>query len=195
MFKRIILTFLILLSVVTAVFTMDSKTATAEEVVDLEEVVNSEEVVVDSEEVINSEENVEVDSEEVTPYFVNDFRYRKVNVKTYNEWSDYKRASDNITTGKGGGSITATKSVTFGTDVSGAIDGLGISTSKSITSSIGYTLNADPNKTVYMGYRVYYKVETGTREYYDLVTGKVLKSNSYTVKVPQHGEFKLITAK
>ncbi|MGC7930205.1 hypothetical protein ACP3VS_16415 [Lysinibacillus sp. VIII_CA] len=174
MFKRIILPFLILLSVVTAVFTMDSKTATAEEVVDLEEVVNS---------------------EEVTPYFVNDFRYRKVNVKTYNEWSDYKRASDNITTGKGGGSITATKSVTFGTDVSGAIDGLGISTSKSITSSIGYTLNADPNKTVYMGYRVYYKVETGTREYYDLVTGKVLKSNSYTVKVPQHGEFKLITAK
>ena len=152
---------MILLSIVTVAFTMDSQTAA--EVVDLEEVVNPEEIV--------------VDSEEVTPYFVNDFRYR------------------NITTGKGGGSITATKSVTFGTDVSGAIDGLGISTSKSITSSIGYTLNADPNKTVYMGYRVYYKVETGTREYYDLVTGKVLKSNSYTVKVPQYGEFKLINAK
>lgn len=178
--KKLILPFVILLSIVTVAFTMDSQTA-AEEVVDLEEVVNPEEI--------------EVDSEEVTSYFVNDFRYRKVNVKTFNEWSGYKRASDNITTGKGGGSITATKSVTFGTDVSGAIDGLGISTSKSITSSIGYTLNADPNKTVYMGYRVYYKVETGTREYYDLVTGKVLKSNSYTVKVPQYGEFKLINAK
>ncbi|WEA39551.1 hypothetical protein VO178_04170 [Lysinibacillus fusiformis] len=194
MLKKLILPFVILLSIVTVAFTMDSQTAAAEEVVDLEEVVNPEEIEVDSEEVVNPEE-IEVDSEEVTPYFVNDFRYRKVNVKTFNEWSGYKRASDNITTGKGGGSITATKSVTFGTDVSGAIDGLGISTSKSITSSIGYTLNADPNKTVYMGYRVYYKVETGTREYYDLVTGKVLKSNSYTVKVPQYGEFKLINAK
>ncbi|ODV54468.1 hypothetical protein [Lysinibacillus fusiformis] len=163
MLKKLILPFMILLSIVTVAFTMDSQTAAVEEVVDLEEGVNPEEIV--------------VDSEEVTPYFVNDFQYR------------------NITTGKGGGSITATKSVTFGTDVSGAIDGLGISTSKSITSSIGYTLNADPNKTVYMGYRVYYKVETGTREYYDLVTGKVLKSNSYTVKVPQYGEFKLINAK
>ncbi|MFG3435385.1 hypothetical protein [Lysinibacillus fusiformis] len=194
MLKKLILPFVILLSIVTVAFTMDSQTAAAEEVVDLEEVVNPEEIEVDSEEVVNPEE-IEVDSEEVTPYFVNDFRYRKVNVKTFNEWSGYKRASDNITTGEGGGSITATKSVTFGTDVSGAIDGLGISTSKSITSSIGYTLNADPNKTVYMGYRVYYKVETGTREYYDLVTGKVLKSNSYTVKVPQYGEFKLINAK
>lgn len=43
-----------------------------------------------------------------------------------------------------------------------------------------------------MGYRVYYKVETGINEYYDIVTGKVIRSDSYTVKTPQYGEYKLI---
>lgn len=43
-----------------------------------------------------------------------------------------------------------------------------------------------------MGYRVYYKVETGINECYDVVTGKVIKLNSYTVKTPQYGEYKLI---
>ena len=61
---------------------------------------------------------------------------------------------------------------------------LGYSRSKSITSSIGYTLHANPNTTVYMGYRAYYKVETGTRELYDIVTGKVLRRNTYTINIP-----------
>lgn len=55
------------------------------------------------------------------------------------------------------------------------------------------TLNVGANKRVYMGYRVYYAVEKGTRELYDVVTGEVLRSYSYTVKVPQYGEYKLIT--
>lgn len=104
----------------------------------------------------------------------------------------YRRVSDNLVTDSEGGSISASKSVTFGTEVSGDITGINISTSASITSEIGYTLNVGANKRVYMGYRVYYAVEKGTRELYDVVTGEVLRSNSYTVKVPQYGEYKLI---
>lgn len=130
---------------------------------------------------------------EAEPRFINDFRYRKTNVTTSNEWSAYKRVSDNLVTDSEGGSISASKSVTFGTEVSGDITGINISTSASITSEIGYTLNVGANKRVYMGYRVYYAVEKGTRELYDVVTGEVLRSNSYTVKVPQYGEYKLIT--
>ncbi len=33
-----------------------------------------------------------------------------------------------------------------------------------------------------MGDPVKYKVETGTREMYDMVTGSVISSNKYTVK-------------
>ena len=43
-----------------------------------------------------------------------------------------------------------------------------------------------------MGYRVYYKVETGINESYDVVTGKVIRLNSSTVKTSQYGEYKLI---
>ena len=126
----------------------------------------------------------------VNPYF-----YRKKNVKTYTEWSPYKRVSDNLKTGSSGGSITTTKSVTFGVTVSGDIYGLGISQSGSISSSTGYTLKVGKNKRVYVGYRVKYKVEKGIREHYDVVTGKVRASNSYTVKVPQYGEYALINYK
>ncbi|WP_129600361.1 hypothetical protein [Anaerophilus nitritogenes] len=124
--------------------------------------------------------------------FVNDFRNRKVNVSTYNEWSPFKRVSDNVVTGSEGGSISSTKTATFGTSVTGSISGLGISTNSSISSTIGYTLNVGKNKRVYMGYRVYYTVEKGTNEYYDIVTGKVIRSNKYIVKVPLYGEYKLI---
>lgn len=134
-----------------------------------------------------------VDAPEDAPRFINDFRYRKTNVTTSNGWSAYKRVSDNLVTDSEGGSISTSKSVTFGTEVSGDIYGLNISTSASITSEIGYTLNVGANKRVYMGYRVYYAIEKGTRELYDIVTGEVLSSNTYTVKVPQYGEYKLIT--
>ncbi len=125
-------------------------------------------------------------------FFVNDFRYRKVNVTTSSEWSSYKRVSDNVVTGSEGGSISANKSVTFGTEVSGSIHDLGISTNASVSSSVGYSLNVPANSRVYLGYRVKYKVEKGTREHYDIVTGKVLDSNKYTVKKPLYGEYKLI---
>ncbi|MFE4708031.1 hypothetical protein [Peribacillus simplex] len=80
-------------------------------------------------------------SNKITPSFVNDFRNVKKKVKKYEEWSNYKRVSDNLTTGKAGGSISSTKSVTFNTSVTGSIYGLGISTGASKTSTVGYTLN------------------------------------------------------
>lgn len=43
-----------------------------------------------------------------------------------------------------------------------------------------------------MGYRVKYHIEEGTRECYDMVTGKVVSTNKYTVKTPLFGDYKLI---
>lgn len=133
------------------------------------------------------------ETELVSPAFVNDFRYRKKNVTTSYEWSAYRRVSDNINTnGTSGGSISANKLTTFAVTVSGSIDGLGLSTTKTVSNSIGYTLSVGANRVVYLGYKAYYKVEKGTREYYDTVTGKVISSNSYTIKYPQYGQYALI---
>ena len=140
--------------------------------------------------------NIEISpgSSEISPMFVNDFRTRKVNVSTTYEWSNYRRVSDNLNTyGSTGGSISANRSTTFGVEVSGTIAGLGISTSGSVSSQIGYTLNAGPNQAVYMGFRTRYEVERGTREVYDIVTGRVSSRNTYTVKRPMYGEYKLLS--
>lgn len=79
--------------------------------------------------------------------------------------------------------------------MSGNIKGIPVTVGGSISSTVGYTLNVPANKTVYMGYRVKYSVEEGTREMIDLVTGKVVSSNTYVVKNPKFGEYKLIDAK
>ncbi|MEY8742842.1 hypothetical protein AB9M62_25595 [Bacillales bacterium AN1005] len=128
----------------------------------------------------------------VSPLFINDFRNVKKNVKKYESWSSYKRVSDNVITGKSGGAIRADDSVTFKTDVSGDIGGLNISVGASKSSAIGYTLNVPANSRVYMGYRVRYAVEEGTNQKIDIVTGKVMSSKKYVVKVPKYGEYKLL---
>lgn len=126
----------------------------------------------------------------VTPNVVNPYRYSKENVKVTYQWSSYKRVSDNMKTGSKGGSITSNKSAKFTTVVSGGIAGLNFSFG-SKSSSIGYTLHVPANSRKYMAYRVKYRVETGTRVRTDIVTGKKVK-NKYTVKNPQHGEYKLL---
>ncbi|MCY7748434.1 hypothetical protein MOB65_12585 [Bacillus inaquosorum] len=128
---------------------------------------------------------------EFTAQFVNDFRNVKMNVKTYKSWSSFKRVSDNIATGSKGGSITANKTVTFTTTVSGSISGLGISTAGSVASSKGYTLNVGANKRVYMAYRVRYNVEEGYNCLKDIVTGKCVSKKKYVVKKPMYGEYAL----
>lgn len=129
---------------------------------------------------------------EVKPRAINPLRNRKRNVRTYYEWSPYKRVSNNMVTGSSGGSISPSSAVTYSAVISGDINGLGIDVSGSITNSMTYTINVGPNQRVYMGYRAYYKVETGINEYYDAVTGRLIRSSRYTVKVPQYGEYKLL---
>lgn len=128
----------------------------------------------------------------ISSRMVNPIRYRKKNVKSYQEWSGYRRISDNLKTGAAGGSISATKTTTFGVSVSGDISGINVNASGSVSSAKGYKLNVGANKRVYLGYRTRYAVETGKREQYDLETGKVYRTNNYTVKRPLYGEYALI---
>lgn len=158
-------------------------------------IVNENEItIVDDDYLIDSvDEHSEVNSNNNTSSrMVNTIRYRKKNVKKSTEWSAYKRVSDNLKTGNKGGSITTTKSASFGATTTGSVYGIQVAASATISSSVGYTLNVGGNQRVYVGYRVKYAVEKGTREQYDLTTGKVYSSNSYTRKVPQHGEYTLI---
>lgn len=136
--------------------------------------------------------NTIINAAENSKRMINPVRNRKKNVKTYETWSSYKRVSDNVKFGKKGGSISADRTVTFSVVVSGNISGLGISTSGSVSSKIGYTLNADPNTTSYLGYKVRYKVEEGINEFYDSTNGRVIASNKYTVKKPLYGQYALI---
>lgn len=120
--------------------------------------------------------------------------YYKENVVKYTEWSGFKRVSDNLNTYYTGstGQIYSDRQATFGTVLSGGYGSLGFSYNKSITSTIGYMLNVPKNSRVYLGYRVLYNVETGTR-----VTkiGTAIRSrDKYTIKVPMYGEFKLLNA-
>lgn len=148
-------------------------------------------VILENEEsLLNTPENTS--SENISTYMINPIRYRKKNVIHTTGWSSYKRVSDNLKTGSSGGSITANKSVTFNTSVTGSISGLTISTNSSVSSSKSYTLSVGKNQRVYIGYRTYYKIEKGVREQYDLETGKVYSKNNYTVKKPQYGEYALI---
>lgn len=136
--------------------------------------------------------SVNTQTNDVHASFVNDYRNVKKNVKKSTSWSSYKRVSDNIATGSKGGSISATKSVTFNPSVKGNISGLDINVGGSISSTVGYTLNAGSNKRVYMAYRVKYNVETGVNHRVDIVTGKTVSKSNYTVKKPMYGEYKLI---
>ncbi|MED4135931.1 hypothetical protein P4668_26470 [Priestia megaterium] len=136
--------------------------------------------------------SVNTQTNDVHASFVNDYRNVKKNVKKSTSWSSYKRVSDNISTGSKGGTINATKAVTFSPTVSGNISGLNISLGGSKSSSVGYTLNAGANKRVYMGYRVKYSVEKGENHRVDVVTGKTVSKSNYTVKKPMYGEYKLL---
>ena len=125
----------------------------------------------------NTVEDVSIsNTSPITTKMVNPVRHRKKNVKTYTEWSGYKRISDNVKVESVGGSISAKKVASFSVVVSGNISGLGISTSGKVSSEIGYTINAVPNTTVYMGYKVKYKVETGINEIYDSTNGRIISS-------------------
>ena len=105
------------------------------------------------------------------------WRYRKKNVETKEQWSNYKRVSDNASPGAGEyGELSCNREVTFNASVTGGNELAGVSASGSISSSIGYTLGFGPNRSVYMGYRVRNKIETGTWEKYNHITDRVIES-------------------
>ena len=117
--------------------------------------------------------------------------YTKKNVKYRQEWSNFVPVSSMISTSKAGGSISVNQTRTFGTSISGVVHGLNVGGNASVSSGVGYTLNVPGNKRAYIGFRVLYRVETGTRvaSFYD---GKMYSRNNYTVKVPLRGEYRLI---
>ena len=117
--------------------------------------------------------------------------YQKTNVRYSQEWSGYTPVSYTVTTGKAGASISVNQSKTFGTSISGDVKGINIGAHASISSGVGYTLNVPPRKSAYVGFRVLYQVESGTRiaRFYD---GGEFSRNSYTVKRPIRGEYRLI---
>lgn len=122
---------------------------------------------------------------------VNPVRYRKTNVRTYKSYSGWHRVSDDLTTGPKGGSIKCNRTITLSGGVSGKIKGISVSFGGSRASEVGYTLNVGGNQTRHMVFRVKYAVETGTREVYDAVTGKVIGRNTYTAKTVLNGEYAL----
>lgn len=116
----------------------------------------------------------------------------KKNVSYSYEYGSYNRVSDNVYVGKGEtGTISANRSVTFSTQVSGNISGLGISASTTVTSTLGYTLSSQNEGTWYLATKPYYKVERGTRVYVNNTTGAKTETN-YTVKVPQYCTYALL---
>lgn len=117
--------------------------------------------------------------------------YQKTNVRYRKEWSNYTPVSYTVTTGRAGASISVSQSKTFGTSISGDVKGINIGAQASISSGVGYTLNVPPRRSAYVGFRVLYEVESGTRiaRFYD---GGEFSRNSYTVKRPIRGEYRLI---
>lgn len=115
---------------------------------------------------------------------------RKTNVRTRYEWSGYHRVSDTIRTGPKGGSISTTKSLSFGGSVKGNIQGLDVSINGTVSSSVGYTLHVGGNQTAYIGYRVLYLVEEGTRVVRD--GSGVISQNTYIARKPIRGEYALL---
>ncbi len=109
--------------------------------------------------------------------------------KKTTEWSSFRRISDKISTGSAGGSISSNRITTFGTVASGSYANLVFSLNKS-KRSMGYTLNVPKNSRVYLGYRVKYNVEKGTRI---TKTGKAVRDRRpYKIKTPFYGEYKWI---
>lgn len=120
------------------------------------------------------------------------YTYRKSNVSTYNIWSPYQRVSESMGGGLLGAEITATKSLTYNVEVNGSISGLGYSLGKAITTQLGYSGKVPPNKVGYMGHKMYYKVETGTRQKIHGISGRVVEENYYTIRTPQYGQFDIL---
>lgn len=133
-------------------------------------------------------------ADQITPNFVNPYRYTKENVSKRTAWSAWKRVSDDLETQGAGGSLVADRTATFSSSSSGNIKGLNISIGGSLTSKKGYILHVEPYKKQYMAYRVRMEIETGTNVRTDVVTGKKVRT-SYTVRRVLNGAYGLLNAR
>lgn len=155
-------------------------------------IVNEKDIILDNETITKaSENNLPIETNVYGKTRAYGTYARKSNVRVRNEWSGYRAVSHTVKASSAGASISTDRTTSFGTSISGDISKLNIGTNASVSSTIGYTLNIPANKTAYLGFRVLYRVETGTRTEY-LYDGKVYKKSNYTVKTPIRGEYALI---
>lgn len=119
--------------------------------------------------------------------------YRK-NITSYSdEWSGWTRVSDNMSGSLAGGTLSTNRSQKYSATFTGAVGGLSFSGSKELSSEVGYSFNVPAGVTAYIAHRCCFRLESGYRESISDMTGKVTKRAPYTAKVPQYGEYALIT--
>ncbi|MCR6097686.1 hypothetical protein HXA31_00435 [Salipaludibacillus agaradhaerens] len=189
---------LLLIAILLVVSSVTTSASTAKSSTDLESIdaLELEEILEENDILIGKEPYVvkhvveDLPHVEINGGMIRTLNYSKSNVKKTTEWSSFRRISDKISTGSEGGSISSNRITTFGTVASGSYANLGFSLKKSKSSSMGYTLNVSKNYRVYLGYRVKYNVEKGTRI---TKTGKAVRDrSSYKIKTPIYGEYKWI---
>lgn len=114
-------------------------------------------------------DSLQVPAGQVRPEAVGVIRNRKEDVKIRkNAYRVSVPASNWITTGPEGGSISTTEGVTFGATATGSYEGLGLNLGVTVTGEVGYTLNVGANKTARIRFSALETIENGTNvaQYY-----------------------------
>lgn len=121
--------------------------------------------------------------------------YRKKDTSMYYEWSKPARVSDNVSGSLAGATVYTNQIVTYSASYTGAVGGLSFTGEKSISTETGYSFNVPAGVTAYIAHKCFFAIETGTRETVSEMTGKVVKTETYTAKIPQYGEYYLFVVK
>lgn len=120
------------------------------------------------------------------------YYYTKRIISTDEEWSEYRRVSSNLEAGPAGGTLYCDTVTTFTFEFTGEISELGFAVGTELSSSVGHSINVPANRTAYLGYKVMWYIEEGIREKRSAISNQVLSENTYTVKIPQYGQYGLI---
>lgn len=115
---------------------------------------------------------------------MNTIKNFKKNVKKYTKWSKYRHVSKTFGPNPRDSKVHTEKSTVFKAETSGIIKGLGLSLGGEVTTKVGLTTTLPAKKVGYLGIKVKYKVETGTRIVKDMLTNKIISQNKYTIKTP-----------
>lgn len=115
---------------------------------------------------------------------MNTIKTFKKNVKKYTKWSKYRHVSKTFGPNPRDSKVHTEKSTVFKAETSGIIKGLGLSLGGEVTTKVGLTTTLPAKKVGYLGIKVKYKVETGTRIVKDMLTNKIISQSKYTIKTP-----------